>query len=151
MRNLIKYSRIKSKIKEIEMNRILDKILFRKRLTNSEIEYIERYNKKTLEEDQDYMMVSKNFVYSKVSSLLEGGKKVICDLHDRNGKIGLEIKSIENYIEHDECIVIMTGDEKHKLHDKFLYNLIYSVSKDRYSLQEHDEYFEKIEVNNNED
>ena len=151
MRNLIKYSRIKSKIKEIEMNRILDKILFRKRLTNSEIEYIERYNKKTIEEDQDYMMVSKNFVYSKVSSLLEGGKKVICDLHDRNGKIGLEIKSIENHIEDDECIVVMTGDEKHKLHDKFLYNLIYSVVKDRYSLQEHDEYFEKIEVNNNED
>jgi hypothetical protein len=38
----------------------------------------------------------------------------------------------------------MKGDNKHNLHDKFLYNLIYNTKKDEYSLQEQDEYFEKI-------
>ena len=44
----------------------------------------------------------------------------------------------------------MKGEEKHKLQDKFLYNLIYSVKKNEYSLQEHDEYFEKLTVGRDE-
>jgi hypothetical protein len=42
----------------------------------------------------------------------------------------------------------MKHEESHKLHDKFLYNLIYSIKKDEYSLEEQDEYFEKIEAKN---
>ena len=34
--------------------------------------------------------------------------------------------------------------EKCKLHDKFLYNIIYNIKKDQYSLEIQDEYFEKI-------
>ena len=40
----------------------------------------------------------------------------------------------------------MKDEEKHKLQDKFLYNLIYIVNKKQYSLQEHDEYFEKLTI-----
>jgi hypothetical protein len=32
-----------------------------------------------------------------------------------------------------------------------LYNIIYNIKKDEYSLQEQDEYFEKIEASNGDD
>jgi hypothetical protein len=96
-------------------------------------------------------MISKNVVYKKIKDFLLINKKVICDLHDRNGKIGLPIIDIKNHIEDEDCIVIMRDGETHKLHDKFLYNLIYNVKKDEYSLEEHDEYFEKLTIGNGED
>ena len=39
----------------------------------------------------------------------------------------------------------MKHGENHRLHDKFLYNLIYNIKRDEYSLEEQDEYFEKLE------
>ena len=42
----------------------------------------------------------------------------------------------------------MIHNEIHKLHDKFLYNLIYNIKRNEYSLEEQDEYFEKIESKN---
>ena len=132
----------------MELNKILDKVSNRKSLTIRERNFLELY-KTTREEDmKDFLYISKNSAFKKISELLEIGKKVICDLHDRNGKIGLEITGIENNFEEDTCIITMKGEEKHQLHDKFLYNLIYSIKKDEYSLQEQDEYFEKIESKN---
>ena len=90
------------------------------------------------------MYLSKNNTFRRVKDLLESGKKVICDLHDKDGKIGLPIVDIQNHIESETCKVIMKNEE-HELHDRFLYNLIYNVKKNEYSLQEQDEYFEKIE------
>ena len=43
------------------------------------------------------------------------------------------------------CDVIMRN-ETHQLHDRFLYNIIYNNIKKEYSLQEQDEYYEKIEA-----
>jgi hypothetical protein len=138
-------------IKEIEMNRILDKISKKLKLTKKEVEFINLYNETNKSDDKDFMMISKNLVYKKIKDFLSIKKKVICDLHDRNGKIGLPIIDIKNHIEDDHCIIIMNGGEYHKLHDKFLYNLIYNVKKDEYSLEEHDEYFEKLTIRNGED
>ena len=45
----------------------------------------------------------------------------------------------------------MRGNEKHTLEDRFLYNIIYNIKKDEYSLESQDEYFEKIEANNEND
>jgi hypothetical protein len=95
-------------------------------------------------------MLSKSATSTKIKELIELNRKVICDLHDRNGKIGLQILNIVDDIESDFSIIIMKGEEKHKLQDKFLYNLIYSVKKNEYSLQEHDEYFEKLTVGRDE-
>ena len=94
------------------------------------------------------MFLSKNSTYSRVKDLLEKNMKVICDLHDRDGKIGLKIVDIENDFEEDECTLHLKGDETFILEDKFLYNLIYNHKKDQYSLQEQDEYYEKIEDDN---
>ena len=148
IKRIIKYYLFNESVKEMELNKILDKVSNRKSLTIRERNFLELY-KTTREEDmKDFLYISKNSAFKKISELLEIGKKVICDLHDRNGKIGLEITGIENNFEEDTCIITMKGDEKHQLHDKFLYNLIYSIKKDEYSLQEQDEYFEKIESKN---
>ena len=145
IKRIIKYYIFNESVKEMELNKILDKVSNRKSLTIRERNFLELY-KTTREEDmKDFLYISKNSAFKKISELLEIGKKVICDLHDRNGKIGLEITGIENNFEEDTCIITMKGEEKHQLHDKFLYNLIYSIKKDEYSLQEQDEYFEKIE------
>jgi hypothetical protein len=148
IKRIIKYYLFNESVKEMELNKILDKVSNRKSLTARERNFLELY-KTTREEDmKDFLYISKNSAFKKISELLEIGKKVICDLHDRNGKIGLDITGIENNFEEDTCVITMKGDEKHQLHDKFLYNLIYSIKKDQYSLQEQDEYFEKIESKN---
>ena len=134
------------------MNRILDKIYRKVNLTDRERGFLELYNYTVNKpEDKDWMMLSKSATSTKIKELIELDRKVICDLHDRNGKIGLQILNIVDDIESDFSIIIMKGEEKHKLQDKFLYNLIYIVKKNQYSLQEHDEYFEKLTVGGNED
>jgi hypothetical protein len=145
---LFKYYILGESIKEIEMNRILDKILKRVRITKREKEFLDLYNQTSKIEDRDYMMLSKNSTSKKVKELLEKDKKIICDLHDRNGKFGLQIIDITDDFESEESLIIMKSDEKHKMHDKFLYNIIYNIKKNQYSLQEQDEYFEKLNVSN---
>ena len=149
---LIKYYLFGESLKEIEMNRILDKISKKSKLTERERGFLELYNStQNREEDKDWMMLSKSAVSSKLKELLSSGKKIICDLHDRNGKFGLQILDVDDNIEKEYSTVIMKGDESHKLQDKFLYNLIYNMKKNQYSLEEHDEYFEKITTQGDED
>lgn len=145
IKKLFKYYFLGESIKEIEMNRILDKISKSKSLTNREKNFLDLYNY-SQDDDKDLMYLSKNTTFKKIKDFLERGKKVICDLHDRDGKIGLEIKDIKNNIEEETCSLKLKDDSNHKLHDKFLYNLIYNIKKNQYSLQEQDEYFEKIEA-----
>jgi hypothetical protein len=145
---LFKYYVLGESIKEIEMNRILEKISKKIRLTKREKEFLDLYNQTSKNDDRDYMMLSKSSASKKIKELLEKSKKVICDLHDRNGKFGLQIIDIQDDFESETSVVIMKSEERHKMHDKFLYNIIYNVKKNEYSLQEQDEYFEKIEVKN---
>ena len=143
----IKYYLLGESLKDIEMNRILDKINKKSELTPREMNFLELYNETSKEDHKDLMYLSKNSTFKVVKKLIESGKRVICDLHDRNGKIGLPIIDIENNFELEICRVIMKNEE-HYLHDRFLYNLVYNCKKNEYSLQEQDEYFEKIEAKN---
>ena len=99
-------------------------------------------------EIKDYLYLSKNSTFKKITEILESGRNIICDLHDRNGKIGLEITGILNNFEQETCTLTLKGGEKHDLNDKFLYNLIYNIKTEQYSIEEQDEYFEKIEKEN---
>jgi hypothetical protein len=132
----LKYYLLGESLKEIELNRILDKIAINSKLSDRESNFIELYNH-SVEEDRDFMYLSKNLTYNKINFLLENNKKVICDLYDRDGKIGLPIISVDNNS-------IIMKNEKHQLNDRFLYNIIYNNKVSQYSLQEQDEYFEKI-------
>jgi len=151
IKKLIKYYLLGESIKEIELNRILDKISAGKKLTKKEINFLNLYQHTREESMKDFMYLSKNSTFSKIEDLLANGKKVICDLHDRNGRFGLPITRVENIFEEDVCTILMKGGERHMLEDKFLYNIIYNQKKDEYSLQEQDEYYEKIEAGSNDD
>jgi len=144
-KKLVDYYVLRKSLKEIEMNRILEKIYKKIKITTKEKNFLDLYNKTTEEVGKDLMFLSKNATFRKLKELLEMGKRVICDLHDRDGRIGLEIIDLKNDIESDTCDVIMKS-ETHQLHDRFLYNIIYNSEKKEYSLQEQDEYYEKIEV-----
>lgn len=93
---------------------------------------------------RDFMYISKNYTFNKIQELLDNKSVIICDLHDRDGKIGLEITGVTNSFTDDDCIITMKGGIEHRLLDKFLYNIIYNTKKDEYYLEEQDEYFEKI-------
>lgn len=150
IKRFIRHFLFRESVKEMELNKILDKVSKKKQLTDKEIIFLNLYQHTNEEDIKDYLYLSKNSTFQKITHLLEKKKKVICDLHDRNGKIGLEIIAIENNFEKEICLVNLKGGETHTLHDKFLYNLIYNVKKDIYSLQEQDEYFEKIESKSDE-
>jgi len=147
-KKFIKYYLLGESVKEIELNRILDKVSKKQSLEDREKNFLDLYNSTSEEDMKDYMYLSKNEAFNKVKGLLEKGKSVICDIYDRNGKIGLPITSIENDFSDETCIVKMKG-ETCKLQDKFLYNIIYNNKRDRYSLQTQDEYFEPITISNN--
>jgi hypothetical protein len=146
----IKHYILGESIKDIEMNRILDKMNKNMELTDREKRFRDLYSQLSDEDFKDYMYLSKNSAFDVLSKLLNNNKKVICDLHDRNGKFGLQVIDITNDFENETCIITMKGNEKHELHDRYLYNIIYNNIKDEYSLQEQDEYFEKIPVGKDE-
>jgi hypothetical protein len=148
IKKLINYYILGKSIKEIELNRILDKINSDKKLTNKEINFLNLYQQTRDEEMMDFMYLSKNSTYEKINELLEINKVIICDINDKYGKIGLKIIKLENDYDEDECKIFLKGGETHILVDRFLYNLIYNTKKEEYSLQEQDEYFEKIEDDN---
>ena len=115
-------------------------------MSEKEKSFLELYNHTIKQEDKDFMLLSKSVVSVKVKELIDKSRKVICDLHDKDGKIGLEIVDVVNDFEKDSSFVVFKDSNRHTLHEKFLYNLIYNTNKNLYSLQEHDEYFEKIEA-----
>ncbi|NBP03917.1 MAG: hypothetical protein EBU90_28235 [Proteobacteria bacterium] len=100
-------------------------------------------------ENKDFMLLSKCSVSQKIKEIINSNILIICNLHDRNGKFGLKVVDLEVDYTTESVSVIMTGSTTHPLDDKFLYNLIYNPIKKQYSLEEHDEYFEKIEVDEN--
>ncbi len=142
---LIKYYLFNESVKQMEVKKIMDKVSKKKPLTKREKNFLELYQATQKEELKDFLYLSKNSTFSKILDLLERNIKVICNLHDKNGKFGMEIVKIENNFEDETCYITMIHDEHHKLHDKFLYNLIYNTKKNEYSLEEQDEYFEKLE------
>ena len=144
----IKYYLLNESIKDMELNKIRVKVSKKKALTKRERDFLELYQATNKEDMKDYLYLSKNTTFSKILELLESKIKVICNLHDKNGKFGMEITKIENNFEEETCSITMVHDEHHKLHDKFLYNLIYNNKRKEYSLEEQDEYFEKIESKN---
>lgn len=148
IKKMIKHYILGESLKEIEISRILEKICKKSKLTEKEKGFLDLYNQTQKMECKDFMLLSKSVVSTRVKELLDMKKKVICNLHDRDGKIGLPILDVLNDYEDEVSYVLMNAGLKHQLHDKFLYNLIYNVNKNFYSLEEQDEYFEKIEAKN---
>lgn len=144
IKKFIKYYLLGESLKKIETDRILNKKSKKKELTQRE----ERFLNLTESDDKDWMLLSKNSTFLKLKELLSNKKSIICDLKDRDGIIGLPILNIVNDFEEEICSIYMKDNLTHELHDRFLYNIIFNQKNKKYSLQEHDEYYEKIEANN---
>ena len=97
---------------------------------------------------KDFMLISKQKACKIIKDMIDNNKVVICDIYDRDGKIGKEILYVNIYADEEYCEVVVNGNDKYKLYDRYLYNIIYDVKKDIYSLQIHDEYYEKIMIDN---
>jgi hypothetical protein len=149
--NLKKYLVIKDSIQDNRVNQILDKILVGKKLTKEETSFLEKFEHIINLELKDYSHLSKNMCVDIIQNLMSKGIKIICDLTDRNGKINEQISKFENSFEENNCKIFLKSGEIFYLQDNFLYNLIYNVRKNYYSLTIQDEYFEKITIDKNED
>ena len=126
-------------IKNRELNRILDKISSKTILSNNEKEFIQNFSVLNEIDIQDYSHLSSNDIKNKIISLLENKNIVICNIHDRDGLIGERIISINGYL-------VKTKNYQIDLKDNVLYNLIYKIDSNSYSIEIQDEYYEKLYV-----
>lgn len=145
-KRFLKYFNIKESFKEKRLNSILMKINNKEQLTKVEKEFLDRYNDINDEDIKDHMMITMSTAYNVISNILQKGTKIICNLTDRDGRINSEIKSIERDYENELCILTLKNGENFKMRDNFLYNIIYNIDNNDFSLEIHDEYFEKIPV-----
>lgn len=147
-KKFLSYLNIRESIKEVELDNILDKISKKIKISNKEKNFLDNYDSIKDSDIKDQTYLSRQTTFDRIFDLLEKGKKIICNLHDRDGLIGLEITEIINDFENDISILTLKNGEKFKLKDNYLYNIIYNLKKDIYSLEKEDEYFEKIPVKN---
>ena len=147
-KKFISYLNISESLKEVELNNILDKISKKIKLSSKEEDFLGHYDEIQEDELKDYKMISRQTVFEKITNLLKNNKKVICNLIDKNGRIGIQIISIYNDFENEICIIDLKNGEHIELKDNYLYNIIYNLQKDTYSLEAEDEFFEKIPIEN---
>lgn len=145
----VRHILLNESIKEIELNRILDKISNNKKLDSKEQSFLDLYNSLKDRDMQDYVLLSKQSTFERIKELIDSGATVICNLSDREGPIGLKI--IDMFYNWDAEKVILNLDKgaKFTLDDRFLYNII-SKGNNKWSLEAHDEYFEKLPINKEE-
>jgi len=137
-------SKINESLKETFLDNILDKISNGLKLSKSEQDFLDNYAEKTDEDIMDFKMLSKESTFKKISDLLNLNKKIICNLHDKNGKIGLEILSIENDYQKEATILHLEKSEDIILKDNHLYNITYQLQNDEYSLETDGEFYEPL-------
>lgn len=140
--------RLSESLKEIELNKILDKISKKINLSSREKDFLGKYDEIQDNDLKDFRMLSRQHTFEAVSELLKKDKKIICNLIDRNGRIGIQIVSIYNDFENEICVMELKNGEKVTLKDNFLYNILYNLQTDKYSLEAEDEFFEKIPIEN---
>lgn len=147
-KKFISYFKLTESLKEVRLNQILDKISKKITLSKSEQDFLDHYDQTSEEDMMDCRMLSKESTSTKISNLLDEGKKIICNLTDRDGKIGIQIVQIYNIFDDETCIMTLKNGEKVKLKDNILYNIIYNINKEEWSLEMEDEFFEKLPVKN---
>ena len=147
-KKFISYLNLSESLKEIELNKILDKISKRIKLSSKEEEFLGKYDNISDDDLKDFRMLSIQSTFEKIKDLIDKNKKVICNLIDRDGRINTEIKSVYSDYENEKYTLILKHDERIELQDNYLYNIIYNIQKDNYSLESGEEFFEKIPVKN---
>lgn len=140
-----KFTTIKESSSDVGLNRILDKISKRLDITDGEKKFLDNFGNV---EDRDYVMISKDSMVNVVNNLIKSGRVVICNLHDRDGIVGLEISSIVNDFQDEKCKIHLKNKSVFTVEDRFLYSIIYDIDESLYSLEYHSEYYEKVPISN---
>ncbi len=147
-KKFISYLDIRESVKEMELNKILDKISKKIGINSREEEFLGKYNSIEDKDMQDYRMLTPQTVFEKIREIIDTNKKIICNLIDRDGKIGMQIISISRNYKDDTFTLELKNKEKIELKDNFLYNIIYDIDRNQYSLEIEDKFFEKLPVKN---
>ncbi len=126
------------------LEKIIDKTMEEKHISMEEFANLSKFDTLHDSELKDYLYLSKMGVEILIKEFIVKGIIVICNLTDRDGKIGEEIISIETELDSESSILKLKNGKFAKLHDKFLYNINFINKKNYYSLTIQDEYFEKI-------
>jgi hypothetical protein len=132
---------LKESLKEIELNKILDRISDGEILSKREDDFLDLYNQTVDSDYMDYSYLSRNLVCNKISDYIDKKRKVYCDLCDKNGKLSDIIVKVDK-----EEFKLTLRHGVFVLEDRFLYNITYNMKKDEYSLTSQDEYFEELFV-----
>jgi hypothetical protein len=137
---------LKESVKTLHLNDILDKISAKKKISKEEQDFLDHYKDTKDEDVMDFQYLSTDSTFFRLLKLIENSKKVICNLYDRDGLIGIQIVGV--YQNDDESIFLKLKNTKKdfKLKDNFLYNITYNLKKNEYSLESQDEYFEKVPI-----
>jgi hypothetical protein len=141
--NFKKFINIIESKKEDLLNTILDKINKGIELSKSDELFLKNYDK---EIPNDMKYLDKELVYVKIKDIIDSGVKILCNLTDRNGRIGIFIKEIDGEFGQDFSILTLTNGDRIKIKDNFFYNIIWNQDKGFWILEEGDEFFEKIPV-----
>ncbi len=144
-KNLTKYLLLKETITEPKILNILEKISQNKKITKKDIMILEKWSEIEML-PKDYSHLSKNKTHDVIQELLTESFKVMCDLTDRDGKIGEFIISVQNDFESETSLLRLDNNKTATLMDKFLYNINWKEKKRYYSLTTQGEYFEKITI-----
>jgi len=126
---------VKESLKDVELNRILDKINKKDGLNDYEEEFLNRFSNLTDDDIKDYMYLSNIDTIRRISSMISNGDVVKCGILENLG----DIISIDGNS-------ILTKNKSLELKDNFLYNLIHKGGY--WILFTQDEYFEKIPLRN---
>ena len=71
IKRIIKYYILGESVKEMELNRILDKVSKKKPLTLKERNFLDLYQITREDDIKDYLYLGKNIVFNKIIELLE--------------------------------------------------------------------------------
>ena len=100
-RNFISMSNIRESLKELELNKILDKITMKSKLSKKEEEFLNNYDKIDDSDIKDYQLLSPETAFSIIQQIIAKNKPIICNISDREGIIGKPIKSIYQYYQNE--------------------------------------------------
>ncbi len=132
-------------LKNEQLDKILDKIKLGFELNEKEKSFLSKFNSLSDEEFMEYRMLSRFEVTSKITSLINNDLKVICNLCDKQGPLGLEIKEVIQT--EDNYYLLLEKAEKIKLKDSILYDLTYNFKRWHYSLESGEEFVELALIN----
>jgi hypothetical protein len=99
-------SHMNESVKEDELNRILDKMSDGKTLTEIEKKFLSMFSKTDEDDYKDFQYLTKNDAFEKIKNILSEGRKIICDLYEKN-KVGIEIVSVYNQFDSESCYIVL--------------------------------------------